>query len=1347
MYDFPLTPFLLSLSADGIRVKLDDYDRIILVLQTGGKWSISRLRGVLLALLVQSEREEELFLRRFNRFFSDELALESAAPLDIESVLRDIRKAFQQDGGSTAERTDSGEKRPADKKLEGKSYEPKQPKVRESLKAFFSFWRIVILVLVVALIAASYLLLPKNHNQPQVSDDNSIADAREVGQVEEAKQDAQQSIEVSPGSFQPLPLEREWRDTAELVGLLALPMAMMLMLIRWGNRLERSKPPRFDPAKPRHFPLGSIGESPAPRLLWDTLNYLADTLSYFQSEILSKRLNIRASISKTCDNGGLPTPIFHRQKQLRTVFVLEDAYAEPLAWNPVAQELYVGLRLRGINVMRGKFYGSPSNFHLDDGTTVMLEDLENNRSNYLMLFFSDGKKLQQGRDAFVLEALSRWQTVAWMDLREPEFWDDSAALIARYKIPIYPASSDGLTRAMERFLTEQGSENDNSQEARKWRGTLENVQPYLDDYVEQLLGDALPWAQACAMLQPVTVGLADELRLRFCAHIPQSRIERLFMLPGTTESVSGIRFSVPVLSVLRTGFAVRWSEEEQRLILEFIIAAIKKAEPPEEERDSLKHLAWEWALERARLELEPDQALKRIAQLAASPLGGAIKKEMAQLAKPDADIHQSDPASPTMVPLRVMPKSGEGQKQLASLALQLKDNRSWIAKLRAWSEERKKEEPETLKELWQKIKKDSDEASVRAALAVEKFYIRIKEFFKIGKAETTPSAEAGQSQITIQPPRLEFKNLKLNRLYPQTLTVKSAGGSLTGHFKTSAEWLRIDSALLDSLQLERRVKVSVNTSNLQHGEHAGEVIFISGADEKRIPVRVFVTKSVRERINAWWAENKPSITIQVTIAALSLIVVGVVSYSILPPNWLNNRINKPPELDQIEAKNEFDDVVYLTAYAKDPDAKDPERPAMTYIWKAPLTFDTVSGTATDDTISFDAASVVSADSEKTIDVKLDLKDGRGGRASYSIPITLKSARNIGELPISTRDVIEPIKKTTGQNATLIARVNVDSKYAAQTILTVAELKSGKSKNYVIKDNVDSPIPVAPGNYKVTFRKDLYPSQQQTVSVAENSRAKATATFAVEVIRIDFYIKPANSGMFFTQLIIDGKPAVDSANSDSFSYGIAVGTHTFTVKRAGCKDWHLVIPIRRLSMAQQEPAQRVDVALDCSLASDIFANAYPPGFEQIVNLFNQMRLDEAQNAIKSALDNYPKNALLLAIDAKISQKLSAIVKTGGKPEEFAKLFSPAKVQKKVDASLPSNFGSSDTRLSVAVEVELNPSGSVISAKALAGLDAFLRLAEQAALKWSFTPAYVDGKPSDSTQIIFVEFVPPRSAGRS
>ena len=66
MLIFPFQLFLATLAADGIRPTVRDYERMSLALQTDGPWTIARFRDLLLSLLARDQKQEEIFLRRFN---------------------------------------------------------------------------------------------------------------------------------------------------------------------------------------------------------------------------------------------------------------------------------------------------------------------------------------------------------------------------------------------------------------------------------------------------------------------------------------------------------------------------------------------------------------------------------------------------------------------------------------------------------------------------------------------------------------------------------------------------------------------------------------------------------------------------------------------------------------------------------------------------------------------------------------------------------------------------------------------------------------------------------------------------------------------------------------------------------------------------------------------------------------------------------------------------------------------------------------------------------------------------------------------------------------------------------
>jgi hypothetical protein len=163
------------------------------------------------------------------------------------------------------------------------------------------------------------------------------------------------------------------------------------------------------------------------------------------------------------------------------------------------------------------------------------------------------------------------------------------------------------------------------------------------------------------MMQPVTPGLADALRRAFCPELPPERLERLFTLPDTTRSVAGLRFAQPVLAALRRGFPVRWESTQQEAILRFLLHQLQQVEPLQ--AGSPAHLAWETNLERVRLELAPDQALKRLAALAGTPVGEAIRADLEPCVLPEDTAPQTSD-----IPLRVKPRTKDGLQRLARLA-------------------------------------------------------------------------------------------------------------------------------------------------------------------------------------------------------------------------------------------------------------------------------------------------------------------------------------------------------------------------------------------------------------------------------------------------------------------------------------------------------------------------------------------------------------------------------------------------------------------------------------------------------------------------------------------------------
>ncbi|MBI1925884.1 formylglycine-generating enzyme family protein [Candidatus Poribacteria bacterium] len=659
MNAFPLHTFLATLAADGIRPTVRDYERIGLILGTGGPWTLTRLRDTLLSLLTKSADEQALFLRRFDSFFEQSPDAENTFPaLDIEPALEDLKQLIE---GQTSAR-----KRPVRqwmpkvhwKAADGDRDSPR-PNILDWRKLVLGpgarlWWVWLIIVLLAVPVTWRFWPkppLPVSRNPPLVNQP-----------VTEPPPTARTRLYTNVPCVENISIELmkrpgDWQKYAGLGGFFLLATLCYGFYLWHSRKLPEDKLPQWNREAPRHFRLAAIGGKPDPRLNDAILSELAQSMGYFQSEDVGRTLNVAASIEATVRQGGMTTLEFHKRKQIRSLLILEDSLARPTTWNPIAEELADGMTRHGVPVLYGRFAGTPEQFKTPDGSLHRLEDLEDNRRGYLLLIFTDGKGFHRRQSVFALEALARWPMMAWMELREPRFWDEASALPTRYGIPIYPATPSGTVEAVRRFLTEQAAAADFSAEAIHGEGIPSRAGIQMDAYVEKLLGDALLWAQDCAMLQPMSQGLADDLRRKFHSHLPPERIERLYALPGTLYNVSGIRFSNEVLKILRRGFSIRRDADEQRRVLETILEQIDEAEP--EPLDSMAHLAWEAVKERVRLDLDADNDLSRLGQLAKSPLGNSISASLENFGFPD---------DPDKIPLRVKPRNKDALQRLARIA-------------------------------------------------------------------------------------------------------------------------------------------------------------------------------------------------------------------------------------------------------------------------------------------------------------------------------------------------------------------------------------------------------------------------------------------------------------------------------------------------------------------------------------------------------------------------------------------------------------------------------------------------------------------------------------------------------
>lgn len=463
---------------------------------------------------------------------------------------------------------------------------------------------------------------------------------------------------------------------AVILSIILLGIALTYALIvRQRVHVIEDKAAEYDIRGPRIFAYNTIGGTQSSLLKDATLDQITEAIGYFQSENVGSRLNVPASIHKTLLQGGMPSLKFYSRNQLRSVLILEDQYASSRSWNHIPDELQAGLNRRGISVKQGTFKDIPTKYIIDN-EPQKIKEIEDQHDEYLLLIFIEDIREKSQEDKFTLDLLASWPLVIWFDFREPKFWGIQSQILKDHGIPLYPASEQGILQGLRTILTERTSTV--SQFTQRTRepalieplmytpgdfATNEGYQEYqnrLRLYIENLLGEALFWAQDCSMLQPMPLALIDKLRLRFYKRLSADHIGRLYKLPKTYTTDAGLRFDNEVLKILRHGFIESRVEGNQNAVLEYMLEHVEDTKPDQEA--SLAYLHWEYVCEHIRMELDSSTNLLRLSQLAKGPLGNRIR----------VDFKEYGLANQRgLIPLRYKPQSYAAQRRLAAIATQV----------------------------------------------------------------------------------------------------------------------------------------------------------------------------------------------------------------------------------------------------------------------------------------------------------------------------------------------------------------------------------------------------------------------------------------------------------------------------------------------------------------------------------------------------------------------------------------------------------------------------------------------------------------------------------------------------
>lgn len=955
MNEFPLQPFLhvwaeRELSRrECVAVTPRDYQRISALLRSGGDWTLARLCDALMSLLARSPQQQDDFLRCFNDFFSQEGNRYEGRKIDLDRALADLR--------SFAERQGLSEPGKIEQVVVS---EPEPPPVAVGGKGTLRMLtRNLLLLLAVAAAGCLALGVWVGWTMIQTAELPPMPPLEllpHTPRIPDARPTAQE-IQAVGRSLQTLPSDINYLDALVVSPLLWLPVYFFYRAYR-RKRRKRSlalavKAPHWDSSKPLHFRAGRIGDQPAPLMSQDQLNEIASALGYSQETAGARRFDVRASASATSRRRTL-TLFFRPGRRLWRLYILEDKLAEASRWHTAARELAKAMAARGLAVESLYFRGVPTKFQTAEGEDVEWHELEDERDGHALLFFSDSQALDLA-DEQLLSRLLDWPMCAWMELREPREWDAGTARVARVGVPVYPATATGIARALKSF-------HDRRPDARKLSvqpGNFRQIRsPVTAADVEYWLGDAFRWAQACAMLQPVTHGLADALRRRFQPHVPPECWGRLLLLPDTYVGADGVKFSDEVLAVLRQAFSIRWDEAQQEEILLFIIEQVSKAEP--READSLEHLTWEWTLERVRLELSPDEALPRLQALERTPLSCAIRADLENVVLPGTELKLVDAGGRPLLPLRRRPEKKESLRQLASIAELIHASEVEVRPARL-----------TFHQLWRRgiyrkwleIHNSGSEATCQ--IKVEASWLSCEpEQLTVGK----PAAALSRTRRDAEQSR-------------RVSALRSKFRDLAGAWRT---WL-----------MPQRVAVRVNTRELMPGESRSQVTVTARGEVFVIPVSVYVRRSRREAAARWQAAATAYAVREFMPAAV--LTVGcalLLTYAALPSNWVNRLHNRPPQLKSLSARARGRNgsaaqplVARAEAIEVRASADDPEGGALRYEWQLE-----------EQTLNTHGALVSLKPKQDIFQVTLKLYDSDGGMAVFRDMFTVVSQPSGAALP-------------------------------------------------------------------------------------------------------------------------------------------------------------------------------------------------------------------------------------------------------------------------------------------------------------------------------------------------------------
>jgi hypothetical protein len=397
------------------------------------------------------------------------------------------------------------------------------------------------------------------------------------------------------------------RMLAEAVVIASALTLLALLIWRW-IALRRPAPKQFTDVTMKNgyrpprvadktvFRVGSLGGEARPFLTPEAAYEIAEMLGYREGEADLSSPDIRATIAVHMRGEDQAVLVYERRRELPTVLLLTDRGSSACHWHTLAAEFEVELAVRGVALEPIPFHG---NLHdprtgLPRPEAIELENAVMAPGWTVTVIFAEAHRLSRAAIA-LLRRVAENGPVLFFDLRDSSLWDARHDELAASGVALFPATANHLRHGLAQIFapdrTAGGLRSAPRQPARPALGDIKAL-------TESILGDALEWAQECALVQPVSYPMAELLRAR---HVKLGGAEgriafsRLAAMPGSWVGPEGLRFEPRCRRYLLSLFSARETAAQSDPVS--IIKGAFADEPAGETESAL----WRYALAQVEL--------------------------------------------------------------------------------------------------------------------------------------------------------------------------------------------------------------------------------------------------------------------------------------------------------------------------------------------------------------------------------------------------------------------------------------------------------------------------------------------------------------------------------------------------------------------------------------------------------------------------------------------------------------------------------------------------------------------------------------------------------------------------